>query len=265
MTKANATLEAETIERKVGEKVRFNLMVDKDATTDQGNGILEAIITTSSLDRHNENIITAGIDTSSYMDNPVVLYGHDYFGLPIGKTLKLTEQKNKIKAQFQLAIEEYDFAGDVYKLIQGGYLNAVSIGGIVRKWSDDYRTIEEMEMIEFSIVSIPSNRDAIITSRALEDATGKSIEQVSKDYDQFVHRSMFDKLKDLGNDEVTESISTLEKLISVLKESAKSTNSSAGEAEPLEVKRIKKYRLMSSAKAVVQEAERTVRVIKLKK
>lgn len=262
MTKT-AQDEPEIKTRAVGEKVRVNLLVEKDAATDQGNGIIEAVITTSSVDRHNENIITSGIDTSSYMDNPVVLYGHDYFGLPIGKTLKLTEMKNKIKAQFQLAIEAYDFAKDVYALVQGGFLNAVSIGGIVRKWSEDYKTIEEMEMVEFSIVAIPANREAIITSRQFEDATGKSLDEVSEDYDKFVHKSMLDKLQHMGNDELNQSIKVLETLMATLKESV-GADSSEGPALPETVRRIKRIRLLEAVKAVNKESERTIRLIKLK-
>jgi hypothetical protein len=69
---------SEIVEREVGEKVKFALSLDNTSTKDLGDGVLEAIITTSSLDRHKESIITTGIDTNNYMQNPVVLYGHDY-------------------------------------------------------------------------------------------------------------------------------------------------------------------------------------------
>lgn len=249
--------------RQVGERVKLNLNITKDTTTDLGDGIFEAIITTSGTDRHNENIVTSGIDTKRYLDNPVVLYGHDYFGLPIGKTLKLTEMKNKIKAKFQLAYEEYDFAQTVGAMIKGGYLNAVSIGGIVKKWSDDWKTIEEMEMLEFSIVSIPANGEAMITARSFEEATGKSLEKVQAEYEEFAHGDMLDKLKHMGNDDISSAIKVLESLTATLKESYDAT-SSVGEAEPEAVKRIKRIRLMDTAKSVNKESERVIRLIKLK-
>lgn len=256
-------IETDIIKREVGEKVRFNLSVDTAATKDLGDGVLEATITTSNVDRHNESIDTTGIDTSNYMDNPVVLYGHDYFGFPIGKTIKLTETKNKIKAKFQLAIEEYDFADTAYKLIKGGYLNAVSIGGIVREWSEDFKTIKKMEMIEFSIVSIPANADAIITSRSFEELTGKSLEVVHKEYEEFTKGNILDKVADMPDDEVNQAVDVLEKLTAALKESAKA-NSLAGENTPREIRRIKHITMRDSAKAVATQSQRVIKTIKLR-
>ncbi len=245
------------IKREVGERVRLNLAVDSGATKDLGDGVLEAIITTSTVDRHNENIVTTGIDTKNYMEkNPVVLYGHDYFGLPIGKAIKLTETKNRIKAQFKLAIEQYDFAGIVYEMIKEGYLNAVSIGGIVRKWSEDYRTIEEMEMIEFSIVSIPANSDAMITSRSFLEKTGKSLETVEKSYEEFAKKTMLDKFKGMDNDEVKDAVTVLKTLTARLEESAL-------ESDPLkDAKHVKRF-VLREAQAVAEQSQKVIRIIKL--
>ncbi len=262
MTKAIA--EAEIQKREVGEKVKLHFNFEKNATKALGDGEFEAVVTTSKPDRHNEVIVTEGVDTENYMaNNAVVLYGHDYFGLPIGKALSLKKMKNKITAKFKLAVDEYDFAATVAGMIKGGYLNAVSIGGIVKEWSEDYRTILQMEMIEFSVVSIPANGDAIITGKSLEEATGKSIEQISKEYEAFARDSMLDNIKHMPDDEVSSGIKVLKTLISTLEESQQAS-SSAGEAEPDTVKRIKKIRLTAAAKAVNQESERVIRLIKLK-
>jgi hypothetical protein len=75
--------------REVGEKVNLTLSFDAASTKDLGDGVLEAVITTSSTDRYNEQIVTEGIHTEHYMNNPVVLYGHDYSGLPSAKPLSL--------------------------------------------------------------------------------------------------------------------------------------------------------------------------------
>jgi HK97 family phage prohead protease len=186
------------IKREIGERVNVLMTLEPTATKQLADGVFETVVTTSSDDRHNENIITTGINTANYMKNPVVLYGHDYQGLPIGKSLSLTEMKNKMKAKFQLAVEEYPFAATVAALIKGGYLNAVSIGGVVRKWSEDYRTIEEMEMVEFSVVPVPANAEALITGRALEQATGKSLEVIEREFKEFAHKSMLDNISTIA-------------------------------------------------------------------
>lgn len=257
MTKAPT--QTEDVKRELGEKVRVKLYIDKDTTKDLGEGVVEAVVTTSKEDRQGEVIETGGIDTANYMqNNPVVMYGHDYQSLPIGKTLKLTEMKNKIKAKFQLATEEYDFAGTVYKLIRGGYLNAVSIGGIVRRWSEDYRTIEDMEMVEFSVVPIPANAEAIITGRSLEQTAGKTTEQIHEEYVEFVNQSsLLDKLEDMPDDEVTDAVRVLKKLTARLDESLK-TRSSADDSQTMLVKHI----VLRDAKAV---ATQSIKLIKLSK
>lgn len=248
----------EVTERKVGEKVKLNLNFEASKTKALGDGVLEAIITTSSIDRYNESIATDGIDTTAYMNNPVVLYGHDYSGLPIGKTLKLTQMKNKIKAQFELAVNEFPFAATVYALVQSGYLNAVSIGGRVREWSEDYKTILQLEMVEFSIVAVPANPEALITGKSFEDAVGKTIETVEKEFDDMNRKLMLDKLKGMPDDELIDAVKVLENLIARLKETAAKSNLPADKPQQT----IKRY-VMKDAKAVAEQSQRVIKIVKL--
>lgn len=243
--------------RKVGEKVKLNLTFEASKTKALGDGVLEAVITTSSIDRYNESIATDGIDVSAYMNNPVVLYGHDYSGLPIGKTLKLTQMKNKIKAQFELAVNEFPFAATVYALVQAGYLNAVSIGGRVREWSEDYKTILQMEMVEFSIVAVPANPEALITGKSFEEAVGKSIETVEQEFEDFNKKMMLDKLKGMGEDETIGAIKVLENLVARLKETA--VQPSPSDANQKTIKRF----VLKDAQRVAEQSQRVIRVIKI--
>lgn len=254
----------EIIKREIGEHVSLSLGFEPTLTKDLGNGLFEVVVTTSAKDRHGENILTDGISTDNWLVNPVVLYGHDYQGLPIGKGTKLTKTKNKLKAQFQLAVEEYPFAATVAAMIAGGYLNAASIGGIVRRWSDDYMTIEEMDMVEFSIVPVPANPEAIMTQRSLEKATGKSMEAISKEYHQFVKKNMIDKVAELEEDEISQAVKVLKSLTVVLEESA-NARFSVGEPATDEIKVIRTFRLKSAAIAVNQESERVIKLVKLNK
>lgn len=240
--------------REIDEHISFQASIDPEKTKDLGNGILEATITTGALDHHNEKILMSGVDTTTY--HGPVLYGHDYEGLPIGKTLSLTKLATKIKARFQLATDIYPFANTVYEMIKGGYLTDVSIGGLVKQWSADYQTVEQMAMKEFSVVPIGANPEAIITAKSL----GKSVGDLKKEYQEFVHASMIDKFADMGDDEVTKVTRVLRSLLATLEESAKQF--SVGELET--VKRIKTVRLLGNAKALNQESERLIRIIKLK-
>lgn len=250
------------IKREIGERVDILGQLEPTTVKSLGDGVFEATITTSEVDRHNESIATEGIDTDNWEKNsPAVLYGHDYSGLPIGKGLSLRSFKNKLTSRFQLAVKEYPFAATVAELIKGGYLTAVSIGGVVKEWSEDYKTILKMEMVEFSVVPIPANRSAMITGKSLETVTGKTIDQIRVEFSDFAHKSMLDKLKVMSDDELTKSIEVMKTLLATLEESVRANSSAADETE---VTRIKKITLRKTAVAVNKESERVIRLIKLK-
>jgi HK97 family phage prohead protease len=259
--------EGEIIKREVGERVEIACHFEPGTVkaVDEEDGIFEGIVTTSEVDRHMESIATEGIDTDNWLNkSPTVLYGHDYFDrLPVGKGLSLKRTKNKMTSKFQMCVKEYPFAKTVADLVKGGYLTALSIGGIVREWSEDYKTILRMEMIEFSIVPIPANASAVITRKSIEKATGKSLDQIRNEFRELTHKYMIDKFKDLGDDELTKSVKVIETLLATLKESI-AANSSAGKADLPEVKKIRKLRLKESAVSLNRESERVIRIIKLK-
>lgn len=245
----------DTKAREIDEHISFHAQLEKSVSKELGEGVIEATITTASLDHHNEKINMDGVDTSQY--HGTVLYGHDYQGLPIGKTISLTKMKNKIKAKFQLAVKEYPFAATVYDLIQGGYLTDVSIGGIVKKWSDDFMTIEQMVMKEFSVVPIGANPDAMISMKSIE---GKSID-LQAQYEEFVHKSILDKLGKMPDDEVTQAVKVLESMVVTLKEAA--IAQSDKDVQP-EVKRIRRLTLNETALQTVKQSEQVRRTIKVK-
>lgn len=244
-------------QRSVGQRIDAIFAIEPNTVKELGNGVFEAIITTSTIDRQGESIDTSGITINTYMQNPVVLYGHDYEGLPIGKTTKLTQFKNKMKAQFQLAVEEYPFAATVAALIKGGYLNATSIGGIVKRWSEDYKTIEEMEMLEFSVVPVPANHEALIASRSIKDITGKDVETIRAEFQSFSHKVFVDKLSGIPQDDVKDAIRVLESLVARLKDTA--------EQQSLhDAKSTTKRYVLKDAKAVAEQSQEVIKTIKFK-
>lgn len=238
--------------REVGEHISFSAHFDAEKTKDLGEGMLEATISTNAIDHHGEVINMDGVDTSQY--HGTVLYGHDYEGLPIGKTTNLKKFKNKITARFQLAVKEYPFAQTVYDLIKGGYLTDVSIGGLVAKWSDDYRTIEEMVMKEFSVVPIGANSDAIITAKSL----GKSIDDLRNEYEDYARKVLVDKFKSMPDHEIRDAIKVLRILMARLEDTI-----SESDLKDENQKTIKHF-VLKDARAVVEQAQRTVKIIKLK-
>jgi len=255
--------EKQPIVREVGERVDVIMNIDQTTVKDLGDGVFSAVVTTSDIDRMGESIDTQGITTDMYMKNPVVLYGHDYQGLPIGKATKLSQFKNKLTATFQLAIKEYPFAATVADMIKGGYLNAVSIGGVVREWNEKYTEILAMEMVEFSIVPVPANPSALITARSFEKATGKSVEQVAEEYHDFVQGTTAEKLeKSLDIDELDRHIKSLKDLTAIL-ETAKTAKTSEKDTPEADEKII--LTLRKTAGKVSETGQQIIRLTKAKK
>ena len=254
-----------SIVREVGERVDAIMNIDQASVKDLGDGVFEATITNSEVDRMGESIDYKGIDTANYMNNPVVLYGHDYTSLPIGKTLKLTKSNttSSWKARFQLATEILPFAATVAALVKGGFLNAVSIGGVVRQWNENYTEIQKMEMVEFSIVPVPANPAALITSRSLEEITGKSVEQVASEYREAVQQTTAEKLeKSLDIDELDRHIKTLKDLTVIL-ETAKTAKTNEKDTPEADEKIT--LTLRKTAGKVSETGQQIIRLVKAKK
>jgi HK97 family phage prohead protease len=152
-------------------------------------GEVEVVVSNSGTDRHGESIIMEGIDTKQISKNPVVLWGHDYSSLPIGKITKLWKSNGNLMARIKLANELYDFADKVYKMIKEGIINAVSIGGIVKEWNDDYTIIKKMEMVELSVVPVGAHPDALVTAKSL----GIEENEMKQSYKEFLTKSLNDK------------------------------------------------------------------------
>lgn len=245
------------IVREVGERVDILASFEPTTLKDLGDGVFEAVVTTSETDRQLEQIKTDGITTDGWVKTGMpVLYGHDYQGLPIGKGLSFKQYKNKMTSRFQLAVKEYPFASTVADMIKGGYLNAVSIGGVVRQWSEDYMTIEAMDMVEFSVVPVPANASAVITSRSLKEVTGKSVKEIAAEYHDFVQKTTIDKVKTLPHDEINKHIESLETLLGVLKAANADTELSKTNSE------VTKITLRKAAAEVTKSGEGIIKLVK---
>lgn len=244
----------EITKREVGEHVSFGAHFEAEMTKDLGEGVFEATISTSAVDHHGEVINQDGVDVSQY--HGTVLYGHDAQSLPIGKTISMKKFKNKITARFQLAVKEYPFAQTIADMIKGGYLTDVSIGGLVAKWSEDYRTIEEMVMKEFSVVPIGANSGAMITSKAFE-RLNKSREVIQAEYEDFSRKVLVDKIKRMGNDDLEDAIKGMKILLAHLEESAIELPSEDDE-QPKVIRTV----VLGNAKRIATQSQKIIKIVK---
>lgn len=122
----------------------------------------------------------SGAQLDRYRANPVLGYGHSYWGrmnLPIGR---VTPESMKVEGTRILGDLEFDpadpFAMECERKMRGGFLNAVSIGFEVTRWEDpksNYWTggvAETWELHELSVVPVPMDPKAVVESgRGLAD------------------------------------------------------------------------------------------------
>ena len=114
-------------------------------------------------DRYGDVVLPSAFKMENYEKNPIVLLQHDH-GKPIGVVVEheITENGLFIKAEIS------DAAEDLYKvktLINDGVLKAFSIGFRLMKGKyipeDDTYVIQELELLEVSVVSVPANQDSV--------------------------------------------------------------------------------------------------------
>jgi hypothetical protein len=148
-----------------------------DIVTKTNDNTEKAIITTNNKDRHGHIVETLGGNIKPYMANPVVLFQHGfdplYGTLPIGKTCSIDAKDTSMVAQWEWASVEMNARViEVKNQWRGNFLNSTSIGFIPTSveelpkeeqkniWFPSLR-IKTWELVEFSVVSIPSNREAL--------------------------------------------------------------------------------------------------------
>lgn len=121
-------------------------------------------ISKSSIDRGGDVVLPNAINSKNYKKNPIVLFNHHPFYV-VGKNMWVKNEDDGVLAKTQFSTTP--FADDIYQLNVEKALNGWSIGFTVNKdgWSFDEKTgitkFSDIELLEYSSVSIPMNQDAI--------------------------------------------------------------------------------------------------------
>jgi len=126
------------------------------------SGTERIVISTSQLDRDGDQLEPRGIITDNYKKNPIVLWAHDYHQLPIGRCIGISTDESRVYADF-VFLDGDDFADRVKNAWEQGCLNATSVGFTPLAWEPlpgGGRKYTKWDLLEFSIVPIPSNAGA---------------------------------------------------------------------------------------------------------
>lgn len=135
---------------------------------------VDFVISTASVDRMGDTIAVDGWKLESFRKNPVVLWAHDSSMLPLAKASNVRVEDGKLKARAEFAPREISgMANAVFEMLKAGFLSATSVGFAPLKYAfvdDPERKFGidfiEQELLEFSIVPIPANAEALIEARS---------------------------------------------------------------------------------------------------
>ena len=186
----------------------------KEITTDKKE--FTAIISTNDVDSYDEVLLPEGLNAKKFATNPIILFNHNR-DMPIGKSLSIRKSGNGLVAKGKLAegILEID---NIWKLIKQGILKGVSVGFRVieerKPTPEDIKlfgkkvrnVISKWSLMEFSVVSLPANQSALITS----------CKELKIDPKSILGESYIDTKEDINI--IEEEIEKIEKEVEVSKE-----------------------------------------------
>lgn len=119
-------------------------------------GRFKVVISTSDLDRHGESVNQSGWELGNYKKNPIVLWAHDHWSMPIGLTESIDVIDGKLVAEGVFAPAEVNpLAQQVRAAYEAGIVTATSVGFIVKEMIGN--EITKAELLEFSFVPVPAN------------------------------------------------------------------------------------------------------------
>lgn len=158
------------------------MTIHKSATLEvldgKQGGPWDVLISTNRLDRDRDTINPAGWRIDDYMKNPIVMWAHDYMGMtpaggvPVGITQRLViDQQGPIATfNFRQPANDYDFVNVVRSAWEQEILRAASVGFSPIEAEENERggrDFRSQDLLEWSIVAIPSNADALRRSYEL--------------------------------------------------------------------------------------------------
>lgn len=150
--------------------------ITESTKEDQDTGEVVSIISTEAVDREGDIILASGWRLSNYRKTPTVLFGHNYWELPIGKGRVRIDRENKtlIAATKYL---DHEFAQDVRNAdiakVLGSSVGFIPIDYEPRTADDNDDSkgtstggrlgtrFKRQELLEYSKVPIPANPECV--------------------------------------------------------------------------------------------------------
>lgn len=149
---------------------------EEDSDTDADSRISTWVVSTSAKDRDGDMLMVDGWYLDNFRRGGSILFGHNREknsdGLPIAKPLKTWVGNDALNIRMRHTTkDENPFGASVFELVKGGFLRSNSVGFLPVSWEALYENdffvgyrFTEQELLEDSIVPVPSNPEALLQS-----------------------------------------------------------------------------------------------------
>jgi hypothetical protein len=164
---------------------RVDKAMPTELRADTGERAVVAMISTTSVDRVGDVMLPQGVDLGNFWKLPTVFFNHDSTRLPVGRVPKggIRKLPNAIEAKAHMLERPKSLPSNIewqpdtlLDLFQMGAPLAFSVGFNIKKarfatkkdrerfGEGAERVISDWELIEFSVVPVPANQDALMVA-----------------------------------------------------------------------------------------------------
>lgn len=213
------------------------------------DGKFNVVMSTASEDRHGD-IVEQNFDLKSFKKNSVLLDSHNYNSIEhiVGKVNKTKVKDGKLQGETEF-MRDNPKGALAEKMVDGGFINAVSIGFIPKEFDDETGNIVKSELLELSLVSVPANAEALFEKAekkfGKEECKHKAFKKTDKGF------------KCIGCGEMAEDEEVEKEEVKIFKEEVKKTNPKLEALKRVVAKREAKRReYLKEGLAVIQRMTR---------
>lgn len=141
-----------------------------------------AVASDESEDRVKDIIRVEGWNLKNYKNNPVGLFVHNYYDLPVFRSSEIKINKDTKQLLFKPVFSTHDRARDVFNCYAQGFMKTFSVGFAPKeytfrneddKWGGGIEYTKGHELLEISAVPVPANPNA----RVIDDSFKSLIEE----------------------------------------------------------------------------------------
>jgi HK97 family phage prohead protease len=191
------------------------LFISKAQSIDQKAMTAKFKISDAQTDRMGEIVDQKSWDFKNYMENPLLLWGHDPSQpeYVLGQTLSLAydEKEDATYAEVRFDTDINPKAELIFNQVARGTLRAVSVGMIVHSEDSEKDTtiLKDCELLEISVVPIPANPRAIALAftegsisskdaRFMAESMEKELKLLSKELNNDTKETVMNKVKKIA-------------------------------------------------------------------